>query len=92
MPSARKPRSRPPRKSPVPRANPQRKLAVLEQEVARAREQQRATAHILRAISASRSDLQAILKAVAENAVRLCDADGGQIFRIDGDLLRAVAS
>ncbi len=92
MPFARRQRSRPPRKSQAPRADQQQKIALLEQELARVLEQQRATAHILRAISASRSDLQAILKAVAENAARLCDADVGQIFRVDGDLLRTVAS
>jgi signal transduction histidine kinase len=92
VPFARKERNRPPRNSQAPRADQQQKIAVLEQELARVREQQRATAHILRAISASRSDLQAVLKAVAENSVRLCGADVGQIFRIDGDLLRAVAS
>jgi GAF domain-containing protein len=32
------------------------------------------------------------LKAVAEHAARLCDADISQIFQIDGELLRVVAS
>jgi GAF domain-containing protein len=91
MPSARQQRSRHVA-SQAPRGDRRKKLAMLEQDLARAREQQRATAHMLRMISTSRTDLQAILKAVAGNAARLCDADVGQVFRIDAGLLRAVAS
>ena len=62
------------------------------QELAEALAQQTATGEILRVMSRSPSDLQGILKAVAERAARLCAADVGQIFRIDGEFLRATAS
>jgi signal transduction histidine kinase/CheY-like chemotaxis protein len=92
MPSTRKQKSRLPLKRRAPRADPRRNLTALRQELAQVREQQRAAAHVLRAMSLSPSDLQAILKAVAENAARLCDADVGQILRVDGDFLRVAAS
>ncbi len=51
------------------------------QELAEALAQQTATGEILRVMSRS-----PILKAVAERAARLCAADVGQIFRIDGEV------
>jgi GAF domain-containing protein len=55
-------------------------------------EQQTATAEILRVISSSPTDIQPVLDAVAENAARLCNSMDAQIFRVDGDALRLVAS
>jgi signal transduction histidine kinase len=55
-------------------------------------EQQTATAEILRVISSSPTDLQPVLDAVAENAARVCGASDAKIYRIDGGLLRLVAS
>jgi len=92
MASTRKPRGRLPRKPATTRTDPQRKIAALTQELARVRKQQAATTEILRAISSSPSELQGVLRAVAQNAARLCDADVGQILRIDDDFLRVVAS
>ena len=73
-------------------ASLEQELEARTQEFAQALEQQSATSAILRVISSSPADLQPVLKAVAENAARLCDADVGQILRIDGDLLRVAAS
>jgi GAF domain-containing protein len=64
----------------------------LEGQLAQALAQQAATSAILRAITSSPIDLQTVLMAVAENAARLCDADIGQILRVDGELLRVAAS
>src|SRR5262245_168558 len=64
----------------------------LEQELAVALEQQAATSAILRSISSSPTDLQLVLKAVAESAARLCNADVSQILQIDGDFLREITS
>jgi signal transduction histidine kinase len=61
-------------------------------ELVQAADQLAATSEVLRAISNSRSDPAPVLKAVAEHAARLCDADISQIFQIDADFLRVVAS
>ena len=55
-------------------------------------EQQTATSEVLKVISSSASDLQTVFDTMTENAVRLCEAERGYIFRFDGKLLRAVAS
>jgi signal transduction histidine kinase len=61
-------------------------------ELVQAADQLAATSEVLRAISNSRSDPGPVLKAVVEHAVRLCDADIAQIFQIEAELLRVVAS
>jgi methylmalonyl-CoA mutase N-terminal domain/subunit len=66
--------------------------AQLRRERDEALEQQTATSEVLNVISSSGSDLQAVFDTVVENAVRLCEAERGYIFRFDGELLRAVAS
>ena len=55
-------------------------------------EQQTATSEVLKVISSSASDLQTVFDTMTENAVRLCEAERGYIFRFDGKLLRVVAS
>ena len=68
------------------------RIALLTRERDEALEQQIATSEVLRAISRSASDLQLVFDTIAENAVRLCKAERGYIFRFDGELLHAVAS
>src|SRR6516162_2255627 len=70
----------------------QDQVAVLSRELKEAREQQAATSDVLRVISSSPTELQSVLDMVGENAARLCDANNAVIFRLEGDLLRQVAS
>ena len=66
--------------------------ARLFQGLTESLEQQTATSEILRVIAGSPTDIQPVLDVVAENAARLCDAKDAQILRVEGDLLRVVAS
>ena len=69
-----------------------RTLAQCRRERKEALELQAATSDVLRVMSASPAEIQPVLDAVAENAARLCDANNAVIFRLEGDLLRQVAS
>src|SRR5262245_58725485 len=63
----------------------------LRRELAEARDQQAATAEILRVISSSPRDLQRVFAEIAASAARLCDAYDAVIRQVDGEVLRLVA-
>ncbi|TAJ75056.1 MAG: GAF domain-containing protein, partial [Gallionellaceae bacterium] len=67
-------------------------LQVRNRDLTEALEQQTATSEILRVIASSPTEIQPVLDAVAENAARLCEATDAQIVRVEGDVLRLVAS
>ena len=66
-------------------------IEELKRELAEAREQQAATADILRVISSSPMDLQRVFADIAASAARLCDAYDAVIRQVDGEVLRLVA-
>jgi two-component system, NtrC family, sensor kinase len=62
-------------------------------DVVQALERQTATADVLRVISSSPTDVQPVLDAVVESAMRLCHAYDARIWRLDGDrLVRAAGT
>jgi PAS domain S-box-containing protein len=79
------------------RADLEQQLKACRWEIAHTRErfievmkQQNATSEMLRIISTS--PIQSVLDAVAENAARLCESNNAEIFRLENNHLRLVAS
>ena len=62
--------------------------AALRAELAEAREQQAATAEILRVISSSRADVGPVLDAIAASAIRVCGSYDALVFLREGDQMR----
>jgi signal transduction histidine kinase len=67
------------------------KVRDLEKRLAEALEQQTTTAEILRIISASPTDLQPVLDAMAKSAARLCKSFDSMIWRQSNDRVVVVA-
>jgi GAF domain-containing protein/DNA-binding response OmpR family regulator len=60
-------------------------------ELSEALEQQTATSEVLRVVSSSPGELEPVFRAMLENAIRVCDAKFGTLFRYDGEALHPAA-
>ena len=69
----------------------QAQLDRLKDELGEAREQQSALAEVLRVISSSPGDLEPVFASMLANAVRICDATFGNIYRWHDGALHLVA-
>jgi adenylate cyclase len=61
------------------------RLRALERQLAEVTDQQAATVEVLRVMGRSEFDLRPVFDTVIRNAVTLCRADAGHIWRLDGD-------
>ena len=68
------------------------RIEQLTRELAEATEQQIATSEVLHAIGRSASEVGPVFGTVLRHAVRLCAADAGMVYRLDGDLYRVAAA
>ena len=67
------------------------KLAVALREREQLRQQQAATAEILKVIARSPSDVQPVFDTIVRSAVRLCGSLFGSVYRFDGEKLHFAA-
>ena len=65
----------------------ERKVEERTAELQQTLEQQTAIGEVLRVISGTPSDVKPVLEAVAERAVRLCDASAAAIYVLEGDVM-----
>jgi class 3 adenylate cyclase len=74
-----------------PVAGQETEIARLTRELHEAREQQAATSGVLGIISTSAGDLKPAFHGILANAIRICDATFGALFRHDNGAVEAVA-
>jgi GAF domain-containing protein len=66
-------------------------LADAREHLAEALEQQTASSEVLQVISQSPGDLEGVFRTMLENAVRICEANFGNLFLYEKDSFRIVA-
>src|SRR5499426_341883 len=69
----------------------EKKVEQRTHELSESLEQQTATSEVLRVISSSPGDLKPVFETMLANAIRLCEAKFGLLFRLEEDVFRAVA-
>ena len=74
-----------------PRAEFEKELEARTHELNEAREQQAATAEVLRIISSSPSKLESVFETILANATRLCEAKFGTLYTYDGNSFHTAA-
>jgi len=90
-PKALKRRNAPTRRRSSLAADRETNVEQLTRERDEALEQLVATSEVLQVISSSPGELQTVFDTMLENAVRVCDAKFGVLFRTEGDAVRCVA-
>src|SRR3954452_25474658 len=61
------------------------RIAELERDLAEANERQSGTGQVLEVLGACAFELEPVFETVLSQAVRLCRADAGQIYVLDGE-------
>ena len=69
-------------------AAPDARAEQLERDLARTNDQQAATSQVLEAIGRSSAELEPVFEIVVRHAMRLCAADAGLVYELDGDVYR----
>ena len=67
------------------------KLRQRTADLSESLEQQTATSEVLRVISSSPGELEPVFQAMLQNAVRICDANFGTLYRFDGSMYHLAA-
>jgi signal transduction histidine kinase len=73
-------------------SGPEERIAELERDLSEALERQTAAAQVLEVLGGSTFELDPVFETVLQQAVRLCRADAGLIYVLDGDVYRVEAT